>query len=140
VQQILTQRFSQRTAVTWTLLLLIASLLPSWLSAESLWGPSRIQLAVSEQAYSRVRIGAFQQMAAKVAAKGPCLLLVDEAGSDQQLSYIINPPDYQAPALICRLPKSPAELQQLNDAFPDRRLYTVQLPDLQVRPLPDHPR
>jgi len=140
VRQILTQRFSQRTAVTWTLLLLIASLLPSWLSAESLWGPSRIQLAVSEQAYSRVRIGAFQQMAAKVAAKGPCLLLVDEAGSDQQLSYIINPPDYQAPALICRLPKSPAELQQLNDAFPDRRLYTVQLPDLQVRPLPAHPR
>lgn len=135
VRQILTQRFSRRIALTWTLLLLIASLLPSWLSAESLWGPSRIELAVSEQAYSRVRIGAFQQMAAKVAAKGPCLLLVDEAGTDQQLSYIINPPDYRAPALVCRLPQSAADLHQLIAAFPDRLLYTVQLPNLQVRPL-----
>lgn len=136
VRHTLTQRFSRRTAVTWTLLLPIASLLPSWLSAESLWGPSRISLAVSEQAYSRVRIAAFRQIAAKVATKGPCLLLVDETGSDQQLSYIINPPDYQAPALICRLPQSLAEQQQLAAAFPDRLLYTVQvqLPDLQIRP------
>ncbi|MFN5586611.1 MAG: hypothetical protein ACK5DR_15005, partial [Planctomyces sp.] len=87
-------------------------------------------------AYSRVRIAAFRQIAAKVATKGPCLLLVDETGSDQQLSYIINPPDYQAPALICRLPQSLAEQQQLAAAFPDRLLYTVQvqLPDLQIRP------
>jgi hypothetical protein len=136
VQQILMQRFSRRTAVAWTLLLPIASLVPSWLSAESLWGPSRISQAVSEQAYSRVRIAAFQQIAAKVADKGPCLLLVDETGTDQQLSYIINPPDYQAPALVCRLPQTPAEQRQLASAFPDRRLYTVQvqLPDLQIRP------
>lgn len=136
VQQILMQRFSRRTAVAWTLLVPIASLLPSWLNAESLWGPSRISQAVSEQAYSRVRIAAFQQIAAKVADKGPCLLLVDETGTDQQLSYIINPPDYQAPALVCRLPQTPAEQRQLASAFPDRRLYTVQvqLPDLQIRP------
>jgi len=139
VQQILMLRFSRRTAVVWTLLLPIASLLPSWLSAESLWGPSRISLAVSEQAYSRVRLAAFQEIAAKVATKGPCLLLIDETGTDQQLSYIINPPDYQAAALVCRLPQSPAQQQQLAAAFPDRLLYTVQvqLPDLQIRPWAD---
>ena len=135
VRQILESACSRRSATAWCLALLVASLLPAWIDAESLWGPSRISLAVSEQTYSKVRIAAFQEMAAKVAARGPCILMVDETDSDQQLSYIINAPDYEAPALICRLPQTPDGLRQLASAFPNRRLYVVELPDLQVRPV-----
>ena len=130
----------RRAARNWLIALLASALLPNWLDTEFLWGPSRVSLAVSEQAFSRVRLEAFERVKQKLSRQRPCLILVDEQNSDQQLSYIINPPDFAAtvPALVARLPGNPEVLAELRSRFPDRSLWkfnpqTFSVQQLQVR-------
>lgn len=65
---------------------------------------------------------AFRQTTADAARLSPVLVLVDERGHDPQLSYIVNPPDYSGPVLVCRHPQTDQEIAELQTAFPDRRL------------------
>ena len=107
----------------WLLVFVGSCLLPNWVTADSFWGSSRVSLAVSEQAFSRVRFELFNRLVNSSAVQHPCLILVDERHSDPQLSYIINPPDLSGDVLTCRHPGSTAEIIQLSKAFPDRMLY-----------------
>jgi hypothetical protein len=107
----------------WLAALGLASLIPNWVDAESLWGPSRVSLAVGEQSYSRVRFEMFRRMIHSPAVIQPSLILVDERQSDVQLSYIVNPPDLSGDSLVCRMPTSSAEISELAAAFPDRTFY-----------------
>jgi hypothetical protein len=107
----------------WLLALVGACLLPNWVTAESFWGPSRVSLAVSEQAFSRVRFELFNRLVNSAAVQHPCLILVDESKSDPQLSYIINPTDMLGDVLICRHPNTVAEISELSTAFPERFIY-----------------
>jgi hypothetical protein len=107
----------------WILALVVSCLLPNWVTAESFWGSSRVSLAVSEQAFSRVRFELFNRLVNSPGIQHPCLILVDERNSDPQLSYIINPPDLSGDVLTCRHPGSAAEIAQLSKAFPSRMLY-----------------
>jgi hypothetical protein len=72
----------------------------------------------------------FQHLIAAPAVTKPCLILVDESAADPQLSFIINPPDLKADALIARMPASPPVSQTDHDAWialrrmwPDRTVY-----------------
>ena len=112
-------------------------LLPAWIDAELFWGPSRVSLAVSEQAWSRGRIEAFRRTAAAVSGNRPSLILVDESNSDQQLSYIINPPDYSGPVLVARLPRSSSGIAEIRRHFPDRSVWICQPDSLNLRPAPE---
>lgn len=107
----------------WLLALITACLLPNWVNAESFWGLSRVTQAVNEQAFSRVRFELFNRLVSSKAVQRPCLILVDERGSDPQLSYIVNPPDLTGDVLVCRHPATVEEVRQLSDAFPDRAVY-----------------
>jgi hypothetical protein len=87
-----------------------------------------------------VRLEAFERVKQKLSRQRPCLILVDEQNSDQQLSYIINPPDFAAtvPALVARLPGNPEVLAELQSRFPDRSFWkfnpqTFSVQQLQVR-------
>jgi hypothetical protein len=107
----------------WLLALVTSSLLPNWLDADSLWGPSRVSLAVGEQSYSRVRFEQFRRLTNSPSVRHPCLIMVDEQGSDPQLSYIVNPPDLEGDTLVCRKPLRTSEIGELQAAFPGRKLY-----------------
>ena len=107
----------------WLLALIAACLLPNWVNAESFWGPSRVSMAVSEQAFSRVRFELFNRLVNSAAVQHPCLILVDERNSDPQLSYIVNRPDLSGEVLVCRHPETNAEIHELSNAFPERILY-----------------
>ncbi|MCA9060227.1 MAG: hypothetical protein KDA85_17080, partial [Planctomycetaceae bacterium] len=125
----------RRMAPIWVTLLLLSGLLPSWVDLPSLWGSSRVSLVVQQQAFSRSRIWRFRQLTTNAAASGPILVLVDESGTDPQLSYIINPPDLQGPVLVCRRPDSSEDIQTLQRAFPKRRLMQYDLATLQLHEL-----
>jgi hypothetical protein len=123
-----------RSMACWLFAVVAASLLPSWLTAETFWGPSRMSLAVSEQTFSRARFEQFRRLTHSSSVHQPSLILVDETSSDPQLSYIINPPDLVSDVLVCRLPSKTSDLVELQQAFPDRTLYrfgpaTFQLSD-----------
>jgi hypothetical protein len=128
-------RLGRRAARNWLLALTASALLPSWLDAEPLWGPSRVSLAVSEQAYSRVRMEAFERIKLRLSHRQPCLILVDEQNSDQQLSYIINPPNFAAPALVARLPANPQSLSEIQRYFPNRSLWKFNPQTFEVQQL-----
>ena len=115
-----------RLARRWLMALLLSALAPAWIDSDVFWGPSRVSLAVSEQAWSRGRMEAFQRTAKVVSGGRPCLILVDERNGDQQLSYIVNPPDYSGPVLVARLPESSAALAELQQHFRDRSAWTFQ--------------
>ncbi|MFM7057980.1 MAG: hypothetical protein ACKO2P_13760 [Planctomycetota bacterium] len=118
-----------RLAHRWLIALLLSALLPAWLDAEMFWGPSRVSLAVSEQAWSRSRMEVFQRTVRVISAGQPCLILVDERSGDQQLSYIVNPPDYSGAVLVARLPETAEMRADLQQHFSDRAVWTFR-PDL----------
>jgi hypothetical protein len=121
------QRFcGARLARRWLMALLLSALAPAWIDSDVFWGPSRVSLAVSEQAWSRGRMEAFQRTAKAVSGGRPCLILVDERNGDQQLSYVVNPPDYSGPVLVARLPKTVPELAELQQHFRDRTAWIFQ--------------
>lgn len=111
-------------AIGWMAAFLGAVLIPAWLNAESLWGTSRVTMAIQEQSFSRVRYELFRRMTESAAVQHPCLILIDERRSDPQLSYVVNRPNYTGNVLICRYPDDERQLQELQISFPDRVFYT----------------
>ncbi|MCH2201958.1 MAG: glycosyltransferase family 39 protein [Fuerstiella sp.] len=124
---LLTREISQgvphRVRRFWLISFLLAALLPGWLTAEAMWGPSKISSATSELAWSRRQFEKFNRMVNLPAVTKPAIVLVDETASDPQLSYIINDPEYQNDVLVARLPGTPDEINELQDSFPDRTFY-----------------
>ncbi|MEZ6059762.1 MAG: glycosyltransferase family 39 protein [Planctomycetaceae bacterium] len=120
---ILKRQLPPKPAIAWMLCFIASALLPDWVSVPEVWGTSKVDAAVSELAYSRIRMKQFQNVVGDDAVAKPALILVDETGTDFQLSYIVNPPDYSGPVLVCRMPESPEEIDDLQAAFADRRVY-----------------
>lgn len=126
---------SRRVAMWWTITLAASALLPGWLDADSLWGPSKVSLAVSEQSFSRIRMKQFQLLTQSKLVQKPCLILVDENDTDPQISYIINPPDLHSAILVCRLPRGASALTELRQAYRDRTFYVFDPKTFELSPL-----
>ncbi len=112
-----------RLSSLWLTSLILASLIPNWIDADTFWGPSRVTTAFREQAFSRVRFEYFHRLTTSQQIQHPALILVDEGSSNPQLSYIINPPDLSGEVIVCRLPSDTAILDELTRAFPQHHLY-----------------
>ena len=119
----------------WLTSLILASLLPNWVDADTLWGPSRVTTAFREQAFSRVRFEYFRRLTTSEQVRHPGLVLVDERGSNPQLSYIINPPDLSGDIIVCRLPEDAAIVEELARAFPEHHLYLFIPESFDLRPV-----
>ena len=113
---------SPRLGRCWLGALVFAALLPGWMTAESFWGYSKISTSTSELAWSRRQFAMFKDTTTSELIARPALILVDETGSDPQLSYIINDPQYDDEVLVARLPDRDG-LSELRTAFPDRHVY-----------------
>ncbi len=109
-------------AAGWLIALILASLIPNWFDAETFWGPSRVTTAFREQAFSRVRFEYFRLLTTSDRVQHPALVLVDERGSNPQLSYIVNPPDLSGDVIVCRLPTDPAVVDELARVFSTHHL------------------
>lgn len=131
--EVLRPLISARWILLWQLALVLSSLLPNWLDAESFWGPSRVSLAVSEQSFSRIRFEQFRRLTNSSEVHHPCLIMIDEQDSDPQLSYIVNPPDLTGDVLVCRKPALDSEVSELKAAFPTRELYEFDLRTFELR-------
>ena len=120
----LQSRLGSGLSTLWLTSLILASLLPNWVDADTFWGPSRVTTAFREQAYSRVRFEYFRRLTMSEQVQHPALVLVDERGTNPQLSYIVNPPDLSGDIIVCRLPEDAAIIDELEKAFPGHHLYT----------------
>ncbi len=107
----------------WLTLLILASLIPNWIDADTFREPSRVTTAFSEQAFSRVRFEYFRRLTTSAQIQHPALILVDERGANPQLSYIVNPPDLHGDVIVCRLPNDAAIVDDLAKAFPGHHLF-----------------
>ncbi|MFN8709486.1 MAG: ArnT family glycosyltransferase [Planctomyces sp.] len=112
------------TGVFWLILLVASVLIPGWLSSETLWGRSHVSMAIGEQSWSRSRMERFRRLIHGESLVRPAIVQVNEAGSDPQLSFIINPADLNSEVLVCRSPRTDEERAELQRAFSDRRFYT----------------
>lgn len=121
--QILRSHIGTRWSTLWLTSLIMASLIPNWIDAESFWGTSRVTVAFREQTFSRVRFEYFHRLTTSDQVQLPALVLVDEGTSNPQLSYIINPPDLSGDVIVCRLPEAPAVLDELTKAFSGYHRY-----------------
>jgi hypothetical protein len=128
--------------VFWLVLLVASVLIPGWLSAETLWGRSHVSMAIGEQSWSRSRMERFRRLIHGDTLVQPAIVQVNEAGSDPQLSFIINPAVLNSDVLVCRSPRTDEERAALERAFSDRRFYTfdpvnfVLTEDVMPAPLP----
>lgn len=120
----------------WLMSFIAAALIPSWFDCEPLWGSSRVSLAVGEQAFSRVRMEQFRRLVDNPGVRKPCLVMVDDSSADPQLSFIINPPDYQSDVLVCRLPADDDSMNRLRTAFEDRARYRFDPQSFTLQQLP----
>jgi len=119
----LQSQLGSRLSSLWLTLLICASLIPNWIDADTFWGPSRVTTAFREQAYSRIRFEYFRRLTTSDQIQHPALILVDERGTNQQLSYIVNPPDLSGDVIVCRLPEDAATIDELAKAFQGHHLY-----------------
>ena len=134
--RILSPLIGRRTSMTWLAAFVAAGLIPGWFALPVFNDVSKVGAAVSELSFSRRQFAVFQRSVQHPAIPKPALILVDEAGSDPQLSYIINPPDLIAEVLVCRRPETDAEVDELRKAFPDRSLYGFDPSSRSFMPLP----
>ena len=119
----LQSQLSSRSSSLWLTLLILASLLPNWIDADTFRESSRVTTAFREQAYSRVRFEYFRRLTTSDQVQHPALVMVDERGTNPQLSYIVNPPDLSGDVIVCRLPEDTATVDELAKAFPGHHLY-----------------
>ncbi len=139
IPAVLRSWLSEKCSVVWVFLFACTAALPGWADADSLWGFSKVSMAVSEQSFSRIRMHQFRQLTNSEGVHHPCLVLVDERNSDPQLSYIVNPPDLNSDVLVCRLPADTSVLSELRQAFHDRRFYTFDPASGTMQPLDASP-
>ena len=126
----------RRAALSWLTAFVLAGLVPGWIALPLYNNVSKASAAISELSFSRRRFEVFHRMLQQPSIRKPALILVDETGTDPQLSYIINPPDRDASVLIGRRPKTDTELQELQAAFDDRTLYIFDPTAMRFEPLP----
>ena len=113
----------KRLAFAWVVSLILTSWVPGWVSLATGWGPSKVGQAVNQLSYSRTRMQQFRWLMDSPAVTKPALILVDESGSDPQLSFIVNAPDLTGDWIVCRLPASEDQMNDLRNAFNDRFFY-----------------
>lgn len=107
----------------WIVAFVLCALVPAWFKLPVFDNVSKVSAAISEQSFSRIRFAQFQKLAFSSRVEKPALVMVDERGTDPQLSYIINPGSYDSDVLVCRLPDSDDEVQGLQDHYSDRNVY-----------------
>ena len=112
-----------RLGALWISVFMLSSLVPAWFRMPVFDNESKVSAAISEQSFSRIRFAHFQLLTTSDMITKPALVMVDEEGSDPQLSYIINPGDYDSDVLVCRLPTSDAYVHELSNHYEDRTLY-----------------
>ncbi|MDA1230621.1 MAG: hypothetical protein O2856_07600, partial [Planctomycetota bacterium] len=76
--RILQPQLGSKVTSLWLTSLILASLTPNWIDAETFWGPSRITTAIREQTFSRLRFEYFQRLTTSEQIQHPALILVDE--------------------------------------------------------------
>ena len=113
----------ERMAIFWVVSLILASWFPGWMRLDTGWGASRVGQAINQLSYSRSRMQQFRWLMDSPAVKKPALILVDESGSDPQLSFIVNSPDLTGDWIVCRLPASEKQMDDLKNAFAGRFFY-----------------
>lgn len=113
----------KRVAAAWVLLLVTSAVVPAWTPLAVYNDVAKVSAAVDEISFSRRKMAIFHERIQRLEPQSKVLVMVDESGSDPQLSYIVNPPDLQARVLVCRLPQSVAEVAELQQAFSARVLY-----------------
>jgi hypothetical protein len=124
----------RRIAVGWCVLFVAVSLFPGWFSGGPFDETSKVESAVQQLGFSRVRFDYFNTVTDSSQIQKPALILVEEEGADPQLSFIINDPDYDSEVLVCRHPMKMEQVQQLAEFFSDRTLYSFD-PQLKRYPI-----
>jgi len=123
-----------KSAAVWLTAIILASLIPNWFDADTSWGWSRVTTAFQEQTFSRKLFEYFKLLTTSDRIQHPALVLVDERGSNPQLSYIVNPPDLSGDVIVCRLPAEPAVVDELARAFPNHHCYVFEPNTFQLLP------
>lgn len=113
---------------TWVGLLLVASVVTNNVAIPPFQGVSRLDVGISQLAFSRVRYFQFQQLLTQQVTQLPALVLVRHDPADRHIDYVTNHPSLTEPLLIGRLPADATTSEEdtttmAAEAFPDRSLY-----------------
>ncbi|MEQ9067999.1 MAG: hypothetical protein RLO18_14800, partial [Gimesia chilikensis] len=111
-------------SVLW-LAMMLAAFLTNLTVLPPLWGVSKLEIIVSNVAFSRLKHFQFQQMLNHhPQIKRPALMLIAHDPHDRHIDYVINSPDLKQQEILTGryLPAQypPARVQQI---FPQRTLY-----------------
>ena len=113
---------------TWVGLLLVASVVTNNVAIPPFQGVSRLNVGISQLAFSRIRYSQFQQILAQRVTRLPALVLVRHDPADRHIDYVTNHPSLAEPLLIGRLPADATTSEEETatiaaEAFPDRSLF-----------------
>ena len=113
---------------TWIGLLLVASVVTNNVAIPPFQGVSRLNVGISQLAFSRVRYFQFQQLLSQRVTQLPALVLVRHDPADRHIDYVTNHPSLTEPLLIGRLPADVTTSEEetaamASEAFPDRSLF-----------------
>lgn len=103
--------------------LVAVALLTAYVPVEPLWPISKLEAAVSEVAFSRLKHYGFERLLEAQVDQVPALVLVEHDPDDRHIDYINNPPDLKADILVGRFRAERTDLGKVQQAFPDRTIY-----------------
>ena len=102
--------------------LVIAALLTTYTSFQPLTSISRLDAAVNEIAFSRLKYEAFQRrIVGKV--NRPALILIEHDPADRHIDYVTNSPDLADDVLLGRFHPGKTDWKAASRHFPNRTLY-----------------
>ncbi len=109
-------------ALAWTGMLLVCPL-TSYAEFEPVWSPSRIDLAVGEVGFAKVRHARFREAVARRVGDRRALVLVQADPADRHIDHVVNSPSLDAQVLVGRYVPELVPMSRVLAAFPDRRIF-----------------
>ncbi len=109
--------------VVWWSAIVFSAVAVSLFEFAPLWYPSKLELAVENVAFSRLRYQAFNELVQREVRDRPALLLIEADPADRHIDYVVNEPSLSASVLRGRFPVADWPLERIAAEFPDRALY-----------------
>lgn len=106
----------------WWAGLILISVLPNWVSVAPSQ-PSRVDAAVSEVAFARLRYARFREFIREQISAPRALVLIEHDPADVSLDYVNNDPGFDADILLGRFRPGETDVDRVLELFPDRACY-----------------
>lgn len=136
-------RWSRPAMKYWLAIVIAAALVPQYVALLPFWQTSRLSAEMRNVAFSRLRYAEFnravQPLEAEARADDQPVLILVKRQHDVHIDYVTNLPPLDRLVLRGRFEPNTMQLEDVQKAFPERRIYLFDMDALAIRPVQRRP-